>query len=113
MLFIKAGVSLRGLVPQMSIAVGVVHTILERGGVDTWITSGNDGTHNGHPVAGDAKDPHYEGKALDFRAHEIPAASQWGYKQQIANALGDEYAVFLEFAGTDSAHFHVQYGHTS
>lgn len=114
MLSIKAGVSLVGLVPQMSVALGVVHAILERAGVDTVITSGNDGTHAGKPVKGDSRDPHYEGKALDFRAHAISDQNlAWGVKQEIANALGDEFVVLYEFPGTDSAHWHVQYGHTA
>lgn len=113
MLYIKAGASLVGLVPQMSIAVGVVHAILERAGVDTWITSGRDSTHAGRPVKGDSRDPHYEGKALDFRAHDIPVNKQWAVFQQISNALADEFFVQLEFQGTDKAHYHVQYGHTA
>ena len=110
MLTLKDGVRLGGLVPQMVLAARIIEARYDRLGVECVITSGNDSTHSGKPVAGDAVDPHYAGKALDVRIQTVPVDQREGLVTTIQAALGSEFVVLHEGAGTSNEHLHVQYG---
>src|SRR2546426_8391494 len=106
-LSVKAGVLFQPLTPQMVLANQIVTYVFDQFGWPTIITSGSDGVHNGAPVAGDTVDPHYVGKALDYRtvALGIPDAIITAIAAALRVALGTQYAVIKE-----SSHLHVQFG---
>ena len=110
MLSLKDSVRLDWLTPQMALAAHVVDGAYTRIGVECVITSANDSAHAGHPVAGDTVDPHYCGKALDFRVKTVPQDQRAGLVAALQQRLGPTFVVLHEDAGTDSEHVHVQYG---
>jgi len=103
---IKAGVSLEHLTPQMALAADVVAAAYALLGYNAVITSGSDGDHKGQPVAGDTVDPHYAGKALDFRTSNVAPADLSHLVVLVKDALGEGFVVLLE-----NDHIHVQWGH--
>ena len=112
MLYLKAGVSLGELKPQTLLGAIIVAGVFERHGHDVTITSANDGAHAGHPVAGESADPHYTGRALDFRfnaASLVPVAERAQLYEDVARALGENYYTQYEGEGTDTAHIHLQF----
>lgn len=106
MVKIKAGVKLEHLTPQMVLACLIVESVFKRGGYDPTITSGSDGEHKGRPVLGDDLDPHYVGKALDFRTHDLKPDDLPGLVQALKLCLGEGYVVLLK-----PDHLHIQWGH--
>lgn len=74
------------------------------GGVDTvWITSVNDSAHLG-------TSKHYLGKAVDLRTHHLPdEPTREAVAEALRAALGPQFRVIYEAAGTPTAHLHVQY----
>ena len=108
---IEEGVELSDLQPEMVHACQIIDLIYEEAGYECWITSGKDGMHHGRPLEGDARDPHYLGKAVDFRIHNVPAEARLALVDTIRLALGDRYVVLWENKGTDLEHLHVQAGH--
>src|SRR5438552_751703 len=107
-LSIKSGVLFNPLTPQMALANQIVTYVFDQFGYPTVITSGSDGVHNGAPVGDDAVDPHYVGKALDYRtaALGIPDAIITAIAAALRAALGAQYVVIKE-----SSHLHEQFGH--
>lgn len=102
MLQFKEGVSLRGLEPQMLIALQVVEEEYSKYGVDTWVTSGNDSTHK-------VGSKHYSGCALDFRTKHVGGMGK-GLASSIAKRLTHiGFDVLYEGAGTPNEHIHVEY----
>ena len=73
---------------------------LAEGVNECWITSVNDSTHM-------ATSKHYDGRAVDLRTHNVPNP------ETVANilrgALGPQFTVLYEGAGTSNAHIHVQF----
>lgn len=72
---------------------------------DVTITSARDGLHSG------PADPHHSGEAFDLRTHGLAPAQ----KDRLLAALQDalyktprRFFAFLEAAGTDDEHIHVQ-----
>lgn len=103
---LKAGVSLKGLQPQMCVAMMVVEDCYQRQvpAHEVWITSANDGTHGVdslHKLNGICR-------ALDFRTKDYS-----GNKEELRNdikvSLGDEFDVVLEHLGGEQEHIHVEY----
>ena len=74
--------------------------IYAKAGEDCWITSGNDSQH----MIGSK---HYIGRAVDLRTRHLadPAATA----NQIRAALGAQFTVLYESAGTPNAHIHIQF----
>src|SRR2546426_7061355 len=103
-LSIKSGVLFNPLTPQMALANQVVTYVFDQFGYPTVITSGSDGAHTGAPVDGDTVDPHYVGKALDYRtvALGIPDTLITAIAATLRTALGAQYAVSKE-----PTHIHV------
>jgi hypothetical protein len=96
---LKPGVDATILTPQIVLAITVVNSLWN----GATITSLNDGTHQGKPVTGTDKDPHYLGLAVDLR---LPTEDIDGAINRLRAALGNQYVVLLE-----SNHVHVQFGH--
>lgn len=93
----KHGVDIRGIQPEMLLALQVVHSIYEENGVALVITSALDGAHKQGSL-------HYSGYALDFRTrHVLPVVAQ-SLANDIAAALGKQYDVVLE-----DTHLHVEF----
>lgn len=91
MVKIKPGVTILGLVPQMTIAIMAADAIFERYGVDCVITSGNDGKHS-------AKSKHYAGMAVDLRINNLPNPEADGkaIAAELNEALGVDFDVIFE-----------------
>lgn len=102
MLSFKPGVRIKDLVPQMLIALRIVEEEFTRYGLDTVITSGNDGFHKEHSK-------HYYGEAFDFRTKH-----SGNLGANIAQAIRFKLAplgfdVLYEYAGQPNEHIHVEY----
>lgn len=117
MIFLKdSSVNLSGVEPEMFAATSVVASVFAAAGVDTVLTSANDGVHTGLPVAGGTKDPHYEGKAIDFRLRHLrfeDVRARAGVVAAITDKLGAEFFVTYEDPGGPNEHCHVQHGHVA
>lgn len=111
-MYLKAGVTIDVLTPQMVLAADIVWACYaQRGQGRPTITSCNDGVHKGKPVAGDSKDPHYVGKALDFSIKLVPLAIRSDLVKDIKFSLGPQFVVLHEAIGSVNEHLHVQFGH--
>lgn len=72
-------------------------------GAVCWLTSANDSTHR-------HGSKHYTGKAVDLRVHHLPDdATRATVAAQLRSALGPQYTVLYEGAGTPNAHIHLQF----
>lgn len=104
MLFIKPGVHLTDLCPQMVLASYVVDGVYADFGIkECWITSANDSKHS-------ERSWHYKGRACDYRTHqqELNGREQ-ALRDEVKRRLTNEYDVVLEAVGTDNEHLHVEY----
>jgi hypothetical protein len=100
---LKAGVKLADLEPQMALAAFVVARIFERRGLEAVITSANDSKHS-------AASWHYKGRALDFRTKfDSLNGMEESLREEIKDALGEEFDVIVEALGTDNEHLHLEY----
>lgn len=107
---IKDGVDLTGLESGMILACQLIDRIFTDAGYECWATSGRDGEHHGRPVGRDDRDPHYLGKAVDFRLWHVPAEKRLAIVDRIRLELGQEYVVLWESKGGQNEHLHVQHG---
>lgn len=101
-LFIKPGVSLLGLHPQIVVAILSAMPIWERyGASDLTITSCTEGQHS-------RGSRHYIGYAVDLRTNTLPGGTQGGAAascaQDLKTALTHEFDVVHE-----ASHIHVEY----
>ena len=107
-LFLKPGVRLHGLSPEMVMAVGVVVGAYEEAGaVECVVTVGMEGSHATSPPS-----RHYTGDALDFRLHNVDAGARENLVNAVKAHLGGEqsdFTVLWESKGTDNEHLHVQF----
>ena len=98
-LLLKPGVSLKGLNPPMSIATQVICGVYgNHGFAICTLTSVADGKHS-------RGSKHYIGNACDYRTVKMDKTYDWeSVRDDIANALGDEFDVVLE-----RTHLHVEF----
>ncbi|HET7135184.1 MAG TPA: hypothetical protein VFJ25_04635 [Casimicrobiaceae bacterium] len=94
MIAIKPGVRIRGLAPEILLAINVAHELYREQAQSLTITSGTDGQH----MAGSL---HHAGLAVDLR---LPATPPERMIEQLKIRLGAEYDVVLE-----GDHIHVEY----
>lgn len=97
----KPGVEFTVIAPggfEMLAAIVATATAL---GTDLTITSACDGEHSG------PNDPHHRGEAYDIRTHDLADPSMALQELQSNLDLTHFYA-FLEAAGTENEHIHVQ-----
>lgn len=99
MLNLKKTASLRGLRPEMAIAIQVVADVYRSFGYVCTLTSGTDSKHGTGSL-------HYVGLAADFRTRHIPNAKRPALAEAIREALGSEFDVVLK---ARPAHIHVEF----
>ena len=105
MIYLKQGVKLLGLDPQMAVALQVVHELYGDRGHSCWVTSGNDGQHKEGSL-------HYTGRALDFRLHNVPQHARPALVSRVKLALraGEgEFEVYWEGQGIPYEYLHVEF----
>lgn len=101
MLFFKDGVSLKGLMPQMIIALQVAEEEFTKMATDTWVTSGNDSTHMDGSY-------HYKGRALDFRTKNAPGIASTIVAAITARLKPIGFQCIWEDRGGDNEHLHIE-----
>lgn len=97
-LIVKPGASIAKMTPALREAAEAVEECYAAFGAECVLTSGDEPEtlHRGHPVIGGTQDPHYEGKAADFRLWNVAPASRAALIQQIAGTLGDAFVILWE-----------------
>ena len=98
---LKAGVKLTDLAPQVVLAAFIVERIYDSYRCDCVVTSGNDSKHGANSL-------HYKGRALDFRTKNYTGDKQ-ALRDEIKEALGEEFDVLLEDPDGENQHIHVEY----
>lgn len=94
---LKPGVRVRGLRPEIAIAMLVVEGICRDLAVEFIVTSGSDGRHSLTSL-------HYAGAAFDMRSRNMDIRTKHVFLDAARKALGDDFDVLDE---TD--HFHIEY----
>ncbi len=96
---IKAGVDIRGMQPQVVLAMVTADRIYEEAGRELVVTSVCDGKHGEGSL-------HYSGSAFDLRttAAGIPAEAVQRIAAKLRAALGAQFDVVVE-----SDHIHVEF----
>lgn len=92
--------------PQTVLAIAVAGSIWQAAGVDLEVTSVLDGKH----MLGSF---HYKGLAVDLRTNSIQGEGRFAKVQKLRNdlaeALGEDFDVLLEDLGLPNEHVHVEY----
>ena len=102
MIEVKKGVRLHGVNPLLLWATRPAEAIWAKAGVDTLVvTSGIDGVHS----KGSA---HYRGDALDLRTNTLAPGTEAATCATLQAALGPDFWVLYEGAGTTNAHCHLE-----
>lgn len=103
MLFIKPGVKLKGIQPEILVGLYIVEAVIGKLGLSTTVTSALDGVHMEGSL-------HYKGLAVDIRSKEITLNTD---KANVITdskaALGDEYDFIIEDEDTENSHFHLEF----
>jgi hypothetical protein len=103
MIRIKPGARIRGLCTECAFGSIICALALkEQFDRDFTLTSGNDGHHSRASL-------HYDGKAVDFRSHELLPAEKNQFLAIARVALGEDFDLILEAEGTDNEHFHLEW----
>ncbi len=97
MIQIKPKARVRGLQPEMILALTVASDVYSQYDVICVVTEGTGGKHSSGSL-------HYVGLAVDLRTRSIPPNLREPVAQQIRVALGEEYDVVLE-----SDHLHIEF----
>jgi hypothetical protein len=95
MIQLKPGVRAAGVRPEIVLALRVAEGIWKTQGQDLVVTSLTEGNHSRTSL-------HYAGAAADLRIWNLDAEQA---RQELAEALGDDYDVVLE---TDHIHCEFQ-----
>ena len=98
MLFIKPGVRLTGIRPELVIAVIAAERVYAEAGHDFTITACVDGQHSRGSL-------HYAGAAIDVRTRDVPSGEVSKLVARIKACLADDFDVVIE---TDHVHIEAQ-----
>lgn len=111
----KPGVQFATIAPAGFAILSALHLASASLGSPLTITSGTDGLHSGE------SDPHHRGEAYDVRSRDFPPVMYPTVLASIMHGLGlpqpgstereiftEMFYGFLEAAGTENEHFHVQ-----
>lgn len=96
-LFIKEGVRILGIRPEMTIALQVIEGTFKDANKPCTITAVIDGKH----MAGSL---HYIGCAVDIRSRDLQPSEQEAMKAQLQKRLTSDFDVVLE-----GDHFHIEF----
>lgn len=103
---LKEGVSLKGLVPQMTVAMMVVRDAFAEYDADVVLTSCNDGKHGTNSL-------HYRDglcRAMDVRSKVLlDETTKLEVLKRLQSDLGDEFDVLLENLGGENEHYHIEW----
>ena len=94
---IKPGVDVRGIKPEILLAIQEAREVYRNYDAEFTLTSVRDGNH----MEGSK---HYEGQAVDIRIWDIPPGLRAEAAEAINRALGPQYDVVLE-----RDHLHVEF----
>jgi len=101
MLFIKPGVKIDKLTPQMVLGIMIVERVYASHSANCTITSIDDGKHG-------VGTKHGKGCAVDFRTKDYKG-DKLVLLALLKAALGKNFDVVLEEEGKDNEHIHVEY----
>lgn len=110
--FKDASVRPHDIVPELVLALVVVDQVLATNGVNTVITSLNDGRHSETSLHYCRSGKHTDRKcrAADIRSkYPVLNGREGEIRDEIKRRLGAHYDVLIEAVGTDNEHFHVEY----
>lgn len=99
---LKPGVRLLGIRPEIALAINVVASVYQARGHDVVVTSVIDGVHS-------RGSEHYAGAAFDCRLNDLPEIDRGAIATDARIALGTDFDVLHEGAGTPGEHLHVEY----
>jgi len=97
MLFLKPGVRITGMRPEILLAAVAAMEVYKAAGHDLTITACVDGKHATGSL-------HYAGAAIDLRTRDLPPAEVPKILAQVKTCLGDDFDVLRE-----ADHFHVEF----
>jgi hypothetical protein len=97
MLFLKPGVRITGIRPEIVLAALALERVFAQAGVDLTITACVDGKHSVGSL-------HYAGAAIDVRTRDVPADKLPKLVAQIKACLGDDFDVLQE-----ATHLHIEH----
>ena len=97
MLFLKEGVSINGVKPEIIHAMHVAKDVWAAFNKDFTVTSVTDGKHGVNSL-------HYVGYAFDSRFTNLTDSQRIKAKEMLVKALGDEYDIVME-----ADHLHLEY----
>ena len=96
---IKLGVDVRGIQPEILLALIAASEVFSRYASKAIITSGLEGEH----LEGSK---HYDGQAIDLRIRHLDKRLWSIIAEDLEKALGPQYDVILE---ADKLHIHVEF----
>lgn len=99
---LKEGVSVRGVSPEIVLALVIARDVYSEEKFDLRLTSCTDGEHSQGSL-------HYKGDAVDLGIHGIPPDRIDVLHKRLQANLGPDYQVLAENIGTPNQHFHVQW----
>jgi hypothetical protein len=104
MLSFKHGVRIRGISPELIVGWSVANQVFDKFGFDCMVTSCNDRHHS-------RGSRHYRGDAVDLRSKHVPVEKKRQIEQEVQRRLAplEDFDFFLEAAGTDNEHYHLQF----
>lgn len=109
-MMLKGSARFARLLPQTLLGIVVAESQFQRvAGTGVVVTSANDSEHKGRGVAGEDKDPHFTGRAVDLRIKHVDPQVRSTLVEALGQALGTEYTLLWESRGTDNEHLHLQY----
>lgn len=97
MLFIKPGVRITGMRPEILLAAVAAERVYDKAGFEFTITACVDGKHTTGSL-------HYAGAAIDIRTRHVPADKLPNILSQIKECLAADFDVLRE-----SDHIHIEF----
>jgi hypothetical protein len=97
MLFLKAGVRITGMRPEILLAAVAAERVYEEAGHDLTITACLDGKHTAGSL-------HYAGAAIDVRTRDFAPAAVQKILARIKDCVGADFDVLLE-----ADHIHIEF----
>ena len=97
---LKPGVRLLGIRPEVVLGLIAAQEVWRKQSTELVVTACIDGVHK-------RASEHYSGCAVDLRVHGLPDAA--AAQAELKAALGEDFDVILENAGTPTQHIHLEF----